>query len=254
MKWIKQYGMQRTGTNYAKAIIEKNFADCCVLSNILGWKHGTIEPLNRWIANHTRMGNDGKLCIESEGDKHPIDPFEIQAAIASGEMRYVISVRNPYAFIVGVFTHWNRLNGINWFARRDYIGWIKYNCRKYNTGYADWIRLHRDWPMRSIVMRHEAIVHDPTAVLRAVHRRLDLEPVPQVRSMISGQVEATQDKGTVVSKTAFRRDWYLADGYLERLNDRMVNVIDAEIDWPTMAELGYTKGRNYSNWLHDRKV
>ena len=225
-----------------------------MLSNILGWKHGHVEPLGLWIHNHTRMGSDGNLCIESEGIKHKINPLFLYDAIAEGEMRYVISVRNPYAFIVGIFNHWERLSGENVFERCDWLSLIAEQCRDYSVKYRDWIRLHRDWPKRSAAIRHEAVVYDPVAVLGSIRNRLALDVIPLERTMISGQVEATQDAGTVVSRTAFRREWYKADGYLKQLDDQMINVIEAEIDWPTMAELGYTKGRQYSNWLVDRKV
>ena len=34
MKFIKQYGLERTGTNYLKALIESNVKDVRVLSNL----------------------------------------------------------------------------------------------------------------------------------------------------------------------------------------------------------------------------
>lgn len=42
MKYIKIYGLQRSGTNYVKALLETNF-ECRVLQNIGGWKHECID-------------------------------------------------------------------------------------------------------------------------------------------------------------------------------------------------------------------
>jgi len=40
-KYLKLYGLQRSGTNYLKWIVEQNF-ECFVLQNWLGWKHGKV--------------------------------------------------------------------------------------------------------------------------------------------------------------------------------------------------------------------
>jgi hypothetical protein len=40
MTIFKQYGEQRTGTNYLKRLIELNFTDVLVFGSVLGWKHG----------------------------------------------------------------------------------------------------------------------------------------------------------------------------------------------------------------------
>ena len=39
IKQIKQFGLQRTGTNYLRILLESNY-NVQILTNIGGWKHG----------------------------------------------------------------------------------------------------------------------------------------------------------------------------------------------------------------------
>jgi hypothetical protein len=50
MKFIKIYGIQRTGTNYIEWLLNNNFSDCHVLleDNVLGWKHGKVKETIDW--------------------------------------------------------------------------------------------------------------------------------------------------------------------------------------------------------------
>ena len=67
MKYFKQYGEQRTGTNYLKSLLEINFKGVTVFASVLGWKHGMYETGNhkeRWY-----MHKD-KSFPEFECDSH----------------------------------------------------------------------------------------------------------------------------------------------------------------------------------------
>ena len=46
MKYLKLYGLQRSGTNYLKWILEQNF-NVFVLQNFRGWKHGEVLFLSK---------------------------------------------------------------------------------------------------------------------------------------------------------------------------------------------------------------
>jgi len=43
MRYFKQYGCKRTGTNYLKALLERNFSDVMVLMHTLGGKHNRLK-------------------------------------------------------------------------------------------------------------------------------------------------------------------------------------------------------------------
>lgn len=46
--YLKQYGAQRTCTNYVKVLLEQNLQDVTVLASILGWKHGAHPEKIDW--------------------------------------------------------------------------------------------------------------------------------------------------------------------------------------------------------------
>ena len=49
--YIKQYGIQRSCTNFVKVLLENNLDDTVVLTNILGWKHGPHKDKIDWEGN-----------------------------------------------------------------------------------------------------------------------------------------------------------------------------------------------------------
>ena len=46
--YIKQYGIQRSCTNFVKLLLENNLEKSIVLSNVLGWKHGPHKKEVNW--------------------------------------------------------------------------------------------------------------------------------------------------------------------------------------------------------------
>ena len=48
--YIQQYGKERTGTNYLKALIARNFDDIVLFDNRLGSKHAPFKDVSTWLA------------------------------------------------------------------------------------------------------------------------------------------------------------------------------------------------------------
>lgn len=61
--YIKIYGLQRSGTNYLKALLEHNF-DVRVLQNIGGWKHGKVGTPTDWSQVDTDLNEEEIRRIE----------------------------------------------------------------------------------------------------------------------------------------------------------------------------------------------
>jgi len=84
MKFIKIYGLQRSGTNYMKALIEENF-DARVLQNIGGWKHGMIDK------------NFHSTGFKSDFNSNQVQSLEQD--LRDGKIPLIHVYKNPFAWI-----------------------------------------------------------------------------------------------------------------------------------------------------------
>lgn len=57
---IKQYGIERSGTNYLRQLLEDNVIDVIVYVNKLGWKHGAVKCKD---SNITKKDNIHPIII-----------------------------------------------------------------------------------------------------------------------------------------------------------------------------------------------
>lgn len=111
---FKQYGLPRTGTNYIKALIEKNYY-AKVLANIGGWKHGYYclskqldcivsikHPLSWLVSMYNHIKSSSKHFsinhVQETFSKFIISPFTIY--------RNQPLVDNPVKFWNEMYRHW----------------------------------------------------------------------------------------------------------------------------------------------------
>lgn len=88
MKYVKVYGVPRSGTNFLRAVLELNF-DCRVVANIGGSKHEFIKD---YSTNFEQVKTDlDDSDIES-----------IENGLRKGEIPKVLVVKNPYAWVVSI--------------------------------------------------------------------------------------------------------------------------------------------------------
>lgn len=140
---VKQYGLQRTGTNAVKALLEDNFHNVEVLTTTYGSKHDLPEPD---VAD---------------------DP----------ELRFCVNVKDPLSWLVS----YHRYRSLQ--AREEKPSrridpltrladvWLE---RWEENTYA-YLSLAERYPGRSTVIQHEHLLRNPGEVVSQLERDLDLE-------------------------------------------------------------------------------
>jgi len=98
VKYIKQWGLKRTGTNYLRYLIEANFKDVRVLVDVLGWKHGlpVRYPSHNWK----------EWFPEWKPDFMPLTREE-WAAVKEADIQHVMLVKHPLAWIDSMSKYMN---------------------------------------------------------------------------------------------------------------------------------------------------
>ena len=64
--YIKQYGIQRSCTNFVKVLLENNLKNTTVLTNVLGWKHGPHKDKIDWEGKDWNVGEKLEEYVSSE--------------------------------------------------------------------------------------------------------------------------------------------------------------------------------------------
>jgi hypothetical protein len=107
MTIFKQYGEERSGTNFLKRLIEANFDRTLVFGSILGWKHGMYQLTNGHDAPSAVSHEDWvrKKCTNGSifsVDNYPLpfdEPFLLNAA---KRLNYLISYKPLLPWLVSV--------------------------------------------------------------------------------------------------------------------------------------------------------
>jgi hypothetical protein len=202
MKYVKIYGLQRSGTNYLKAILEKNFY-CRVLQNIGGWKHGFVNP-----------------NFQSAGFKTDLPKTElaaIQAAFKAGEVPLVSVYMNPFAWVY-FFREYERD------TNKAKPTPIKNLMAAYNSKNSHW-REKCD-----VCVAYDSIVGaGANKALADIGNALGLR---QLNDAVDASIEGEMARGgdfsyekNIIKSRKFDKGFYLDAGYMDFLGEDEIDMI-----------------------------
>jgi len=266
MRYIKQYGCKRTGTNYLRALLERNFSDVVVLMHTLGGKHEYPVDLKELLNDYA---NDPIAFVAMATQAHPAEttrPFNEQQtefiknnaasiydAVLNNKIHYLISIKNPYAWINSNKdpNSWINRNyrdilishgGYSDSSRIDLL--IKLKSKEFNSIYRSYLQLSKQFPNQTTIARYEDILANPTRFLNNISEQLKLTACYPAFADILGKASATDWDQISTSENkneGFSKDYYLEEKYFEDLPSNLINILEAEIDWELMKSYGYYK-------------
>lgn len=212
MKTIKQYGLQRSGTNYTRFLLVNNFR-CDVVVNRAAWKHGYHNP---------DLSCDG----------------------------VVVTTKTPFAWLTSVWKYFRKVHRRNLhdFLRS---GWSFEGTHAsspvihWNTMNAHWLSI--DDPLVAVV-DHDRQASDPEREMGEVADILGLERVkrkPRLghqfistdRKMKAGSDHSSPQH--VFPNVRFDRLYYVNRVYMEMFDEDDVRLVVDEVDPVVAAQLGY---------------
>lgn len=227
MVYFKQYGPQRSGTNYLKRLIELNFKEVTVFASILGWKHGMYETANgyRWPSEShadwiNRKTKNGKVySVDNYALKYT--PEELLAA--TNDLNYLISVKDPYAFIVSFKKF--RARNQDWNADKV-KNWLNI---QYLNNYTNWINLYRANTDKCMFIDYTSIITDNSRqdTLLKLANKFSLNIEDTKFKSESRTVKASTDHGLIIGKDSFNSTYYLNQEYMGELPDDIRVTIES---------------------------
>jgi hypothetical protein len=235
---VKQQGAMRTGTNLVKFALEENFTNVRVLVNIGRWKHATADTPFTWNGENWEAPGH-RLDVYTR-----ITPAElrtVRAAVDAGTMRYAISVRNVYSWLVSYlrFEHWYDDPPLAELADLDDEEIIA-AVRQWNLLYRGYLELLSD-ERTSMLFRLEdlhtafGVTLDRSRSMWGLRRRHPSYVRPQryLRAGIDGQ-----SRSQLLESAPFDRRHH-ADARLGELGGSVLDLVRATVDADVVRAYGY---------------
>jgi hypothetical protein len=212
---FKVVGLQRTGTNLMRALLERNFLVDYLEEASTGWKHGPLR-----------------------------NPNGVWDGIAA---RFVLCVKNPYAWAVSCYRYFCRDRGADVticphfirkpaesfedFAHRPHYSWP--------TPFHRWNQMNRLWLStlpheRRVVVRQEDQLTDQLRVLSSVEQVLGLKRRHPNLDVITRVVDTD---ARILGP--FDGEYYLKRTYLEQYGPGLLREASRMLDGALMTELNY---------------
>lgn len=223
MIYFKQYGAQRSGTNYLKRLVELNFEQVTVFGSVLGWKHGMYETGNsynqtctshlQWIEKKTRP--DGRV---NSVDGHALTYTSRQLRQACDNLHYLISIKNPHAYVVS----YKRFRAKKQPWRESQVKqWVQLYLRLYTQ----WRHLYDQQPDRCFMIDYDQLICNRDTILQSLQVKFDLSMKHDKFVDEDRTVKASTDHGLIIDKSGFDKPYYQNREYMKEIPPEISRVI-----------------------------
>jgi len=216
MKYIKLYGIQRSGTNFVQVLFRQNFVDVRVFDNTFGWKHGkplTINGMEKWMDKKNRRQKLGDLFSK----------------IRKNQCLYpCVIIKNPYSWYQSIKKWSSKYGGFH--IERSYANYNKvyksykdlYEGKYKNEGiYCD-----------AFILKYEDLLRNTKKKVTEVSNQFGIN----MKGKFIVPTKVYQSK----TFTEQRKKFYLGNGNFG-LSDKLIKRITDLIDWDLMKFYGYKR-------------
>lgn len=223
-------GAFRTGTNYVRFLLEKNFA-CRIVYDAYGWKHGGVPVLTRY-----------------SGLTYPPVPV-------------VYVVKHPASFITSLYDYFRDVNR-NILAPTEWEAFLRsplviFDSKAENSSQMRFSNPVQYWNFiywnlstlpadrfRSAGLRYESVLENPKEEIDRVAETLGLKPNLAPFSIPEGKLARLNDRQRfepqkAVTDETFNSVLYRDNSYLRRYSASDLDFLRAELDPQLMAHFNY---------------
>lgn len=257
--FVKQYGLERTGTNAVRVLLEQYLPGVRVLMHVLGDKHSPpvdlaavagstadlVDPALEFVTRSTLQAPALTTCLEDRRQADYIASIanEVYEEVLGGRLRVVLSVREPYAWTRAML-EWHRRflppsRTIPERAAEPAI--VESLCDRYNRSNRAWLRLIEQLTKNNrgaAIVRHHEIEGDLDSLLLRLARTLNLPPAPDGGARLPrtlGEAIWDQDPTPRYPEHDVNRRQRAAQ--LAPLPRHTVEIVHRRIDWSLVGRL-----------------
>lgn len=223
--YIKAYGLQRSGTNFATHFINENFENTKVLVNLAGWKHGYYAA--PWI-----LGEEVHVLVVS---------------------------KNPYAWLVSLYNYWgvNRKRNVGpdltgvpfeefvrnkvYFEKTQNIPFLiraSNPIQHWNNMYFHWSSIHLVGKKLHL-MQYEKIITYPNESLQEISQSFDIKPKGELATICDKTLEPSGETVSISQENWSSKDYYLNQEFINFYTPELLEFVNEELDMDVMLQFGY---------------
>lgn len=212
MRYVKQFGLQRSGTNAVKALLELNFKDVHVLSNFLGDKHaeGSWSTMRDNLSN--QMPGDFELNAEDFGVIHDL--------VVAKKLPLVFNIKAPASW-VNSYYNYQKKKVLFKNPSAEFLFDISFARRvldKYESVVGSWLELMDDSECFFVFVHEEVVAGVDSDKLDNISHVLggevsELFPVGRLSGYAKRGVDSQHGKDLINEKMRFDRDYHLEGGW-----------------------------------------
>ena len=226
-KYIKIFGLQRSGTNYLTYLLNENFKHVQVLVNLGGWKHGTYATRD----------------------------------ILGTEIDLVILAKNPYAWLASVYDYWSPPKKFNVgpdltnVSFEEFIKTPIYLEKQRGVPYMfraanpiqHWNNMYYHYQSiiteekKKCIVTYESLMVGISPVLIQLADAFDLEPVRwDLTFRDSKKVFGPAGEVVKPSDDQFDKyEYYAKKKYLDKYTGELVQYVNSQLDETVLSNMGY---------------
>ena len=245
--YVKQYGIQRSCTNFVKILLENNLEDTVVLTNVLGWKHGPHKEKVDWNGKDWDAGQNMENYVSTEDLERIKEEYEAE------RIQYIVCLKDPYAWLLSYSKYSNRHDKV-----RSLRGLVsegqKFAARKRGIqpgeigGYLEkWNLLHRSWAelndenSKCTTTKFEDLLENPQFEIGKLANFFNARMkedfyLPEKRMKRGGE---KMDMENATEDAEFDRKYYTEKRYQSHFNEEMLAEVRKHIDLEVAERLGY---------------
>ncbi len=219
------YGMQRTGTNYTKQLIQKNFTNIAFPSNDISrclptHKHFRLQD-EKWLAPEMKFYNSFYY--------HDFKSFKdhVEQLLNQTIDYFFITIKDPYSWYISYRKHAKKNNYI--YYRKEFNSQYIID---YNLFYKKWHEFSKQAPRQVIIIRYEDLISDLASTLDNISQQLNLEKASSSYRNL--------EKVPMSHKFSEKKEnYYKNKDYLKNLTKNERYIINSIVDKNMIASLGY---------------
>ena len=229
--FFKQYGLERSGTNYIKALLDINFQNTRVLSNIYGFKHGDFQPFD--------AGYNPALDRNVVTDLKTNELEFVKESFRTNQIKYLVSTKLPHSWATS-YSKCPWIRGTNSLSVENVTSYID----KWNKQNRNWIEyiLEKE-SLSSVLIRYEDLVVDPQKVINMISMKyaIDIKEafnILEFRRMRTGpDVNGFKN----ITNHRFDKSYYTEERYMNELPEEIKELIDKLVDKDVLAYIASWK-------------
>jgi len=196
---VKQFGLQRTGTNWLAVILRRNF-QVAVLVNKGGWKHGGYHV-------HTNLGHHTHVLVLA---KHPLSWLVSMH-------RYVHATHKKKKITFPTYVR----------STEPIVKW--------NLYYRYWLDFKPKAGTKKAIIRYETLIEHPEATCDRLATKFGFPRKREPFDAFTNRVRA----GEKDSGRPFNMTYYSKNKWMKCYSPQLRDFVSKQLDWSVVKELGY---------------